>query len=73
MIILNLNRLPHWTETETAYLGKLITHIFQVTDRDLDPRNGIWNDLIGLVILSAYSSIYSKWNYKTENKMHTDI
>ena len=38
------------------------------------PRNRIWNNHTGLVILSACSSIYSKVeDNKTENKTHVDI
>ena len=43
-------------------------------DRVYGCRNGIWNDPIHLVILSAYSSFYlNVKDYKTENKMHIDI
>ena len=46
----------HQTETEMAYLGKLKsdnTDIFQAIDR----RHRIWNDCVGLVILSAYNYV----------------
>ena len=48
-MILNMNR-SH-TETETTYLGKLISDIFLAVDREHDPRIGIWNDLMGPIIL----------------------
>ena len=55
-------------------LANWSTDIFQLTDREQDPRNGIWNDPIVLVILSVYSSVYSKVeDYKTKNKMPFDI
>ena len=37
------------TETEVAYLGKIISVIFWGVNREHDPRNGIWNDPMGLV------------------------
>ena len=52
LIHLNPNQSLHQTETEIAYLGKLIRDIFQATDRGNDLRNGIWNDPIGLLMLS---------------------
>ena len=46
-------------ETEVVYLGKLIIRdTFQASDRD-NPINVVYIDPIGLVILSALSSIYS--------------
>ena len=38
MIIVNLSQLPHETETETGYLGKLISDIFQTIDRGTIPE-----------------------------------
>ena len=55
MIILNPNRLRHQTKTKITYLGKLISNILQAIDRGHDdPRNGIWDDPICLVWLSAW-------------------
>lgn len=51
-----------------AYLGKLISDIFQATDRGHDPREGIWNDPIGLVILSVHSIIYCRWKIWNQNQ-----
>lgn len=41
-------------ETETAYLGQLISS----ADRPNDHRNGIWNNPIHLVILSVFGGSY---------------
>ena len=72
-IIFNQSQLPYQTEREIAYCGKLISGYYGVNRRN-DPRNGIWNDPIDSVILSAYSSVYSKVeDYKTQNKTHSDI
>ena len=47
-------------ETEVVYLGKLIIRdTFQASDRGNNPINVVYIDPIGLVILSALSSIYS--------------
>lgn len=73
MNILNPDQLPHLTEKIT-YHGKLISVIFWALNWGHDPGNGICNDSVGLVILSAYSSSYSKVeDYKIENKTHLDI
>lgn len=73
MNILNPDQLPHQTEKIT-YHGKLISVIFWAINRGHDPGNGICNDSVGLVVLSAYSSSYSKVeDYKIENKTHLDI
>ena len=48
MIILNMNGCLYQTETEIAYLGKLISEIFWEISGGRDPRNGIWNCPIGL-------------------------
>ena len=61
-------------ETEVAYHNKLISDIFQATNRGHDPRNGIQNNLKGLVILSAYGSSYSMAeDNETKNEKHTTI
>ena len=53
------------TGTEIACFGKLISDTF----RAVNSRNGIWNDPIGLVMLSAYGTLYSKVeDFETENK-----
>jgi len=73
MIILNPNWLPHQTETEITYLGKLISDIFWVTDRRHDPRYGIWRNPVGLFIPSSCNSIYPKveeWNQKQNACWH---
>ena len=71
---MNPNWLALWTETEISYLGKLISDIFQAIDRGHNPRNGIRNDHIGVVLLLVHSSTYSKVeDYETENKTHADI
>lgn len=73
MTILNTNWSLHQTGTEIAYLSKLTSGTFQATDRGQDPRNEIWNDSTGLIILSVYSSVCSNVeDYKTESKMHID-
>ena len=73
MNILNPDQLPHLTEKIT-YHGKLISVIFWAINWGHDRGNGICNDSVGLVILSAYSSSYSKVeDYKIENKTHLDI
>lgn len=62
------------TGIENAYHNKLISDIFQATDRGHDPRNGIQNNPKGLVILSAYGSSYSMVeDNETKNKKHTNI
>lgn len=57
MTVLNLNQLLHWTEMATAYLCKLISDIFLAINRGHEPKNGIWNNPIGLDILLLYHSI----------------
>ena len=53
---------------QIASFGKLISYIFQAFDRGCDSINGIWNYPVGLVTLSAYSSINSNVeDYETEN------
>ena len=47
MIILNLDWSPCQIATEITYCSKLIGDILQANDRAHDPRNGIWNDLVG--------------------------
>ena len=69
IIIFNPNQLPRQTETEIAHLSNMTSDILQVADRGHDPRNGIWNDPLCLVMLSAYSRINLKVeDYKTKNK-----
>ena len=71
---MNSNWSALWTETKLSYPSKLLSDIFQATDRGHNPGNRIWNDHIGVVLLLAYSSIYSKVEvYETKNKMHADI
>ena len=66
VIILNLNHTKHTSEKESVSKSDWNRNCtpcptdqcyFQANDRGPDPRNGIWNDPIGL---SVYSSIYSK-------------
>lgn len=69
MIILNLDWSPCQIATEITYCSKLIGDILQANDRAHDPRNGIWNDPLCPVMLSAYSRINLKVeDYKTKNK-----
>ena len=68
-IIFNLNQSPCQIETETAHLCNLTSDILRAVDRGHDPRNGIWNDPLCPVMLSAYSRINLKVeDYKTKNK-----
>ena len=53
MIILKLNWLLHQTETEIAYLGKLISDIFQTVDRGHNPRNRFYH-IVGEILLSPF-------------------
>ena len=41
IITLNLYQLLRQTETDIAYLGKLISDVFQAVSRGHDPRNGV--------------------------------
>ena len=51
------NWFLHKSETEVAYLAKLISDILWAIDRGHDPSNGMWKDPVYLVISSACSSI----------------
>ena len=66
------------TERETTYRGKLVG-IFSGKPMEETPRNGIWSDPVGLVILSLASAhstsaaFTQMWKItKTENKMQID-
>lgn len=56
------------TETEVTYVGKVISDIFLAIDTGHGPRNGIWNDSVGLVTLSVCISIDLK-GFRTENNL----
>ena len=57
------------TKWENAYFGKLISSINRVHIY----RNAIWNDSVGLVILSQDSIVYSNMeDYKTKTKTRID-
>ena len=70
--------LTDWPEK--VYLAKPISNIFWSVNRGHDPRNGIWNEPICLVILSEYILIIiyiSAFSQrlkitKPKTKMHTD-
>lgn len=48
--------------------------IFWALHKGHSPRNGIWSDLIGLVVLYVCSSIWlNVEGYKTKNKVHINI
>ena len=56
-------------ETEAAYPSKQISSI----DTVLDHQNGISNNPLRVVMLSAWGSIYLNVNMKTKNETHDDI
>ena len=41
IVTLNLYQLLHQTETEIAYLGKLMSDVVQAVSRGHSPRNGV--------------------------------
>ena len=74
MVVLNLNWLLHQTATKIAYHATLISDISQDSGQRTQSQYRIWNDFIGLVILSLYSSIFlNVEDYKTENRTHIDV
>ena len=64
-IILNPNWLPCRTETKSVYLGKLISDIFLAFDGGNNPRNGIWNHPVDLIVL-----LVRLWNCKQNGRRH---
>ena len=64
----------HCAVGSVSSVGKLNGDIFKVIDRGQDSRNGIWNGPTGLILLSAYSSIYlNVEGHELENKTHVNI
>ena len=75
MIIFNLNQSLCHSETEIAYLGKIISYIFQAITKNMIPEMGFgMTIIIGIVTLSAHSSSNSSVeDYETKKKTHTKI
>ena len=59
------SRSPFQTGTEITYLAKLISDISRSIDRGQDPTNGIWNDPVYLVMLSALTQRWKIMRPKT--------
>ena len=74
--ISNLNRSPHWTGNKTDTPWYIQWSLSGQSTENTIPEMGFGTTLLslGILILSAYSSIYAKVeDYGTENKTHLDI
>ena len=67
--------LPYQSgQQEITYPAKLISDNFQSVNRGHSPKDGIWNNPLCLVLLSACIRIYSNVDdYRAINKARIDI